>query len=62
MKKLYYITERTSPKKCETYPIMATEEEIKRILKAKREMYGYIPGVGGNRNYSCYATFATLTM
>ncbi len=62
MKKLYYITERTSPRKSETYGILATEEEIKKILKAKREMYGYIPGVGGNRNYSCYATLATYTM
>ena len=38
-----------------TYPIIATGEEISKKLKAKNEMNGYIPGLGGDKTYSATA-------
>lgn len=53
-KALYSITE-ISRYKYETYPIIATGDEIKTYLKAKRENHGYIPGLGGDTTYDCFA-------
>lgn len=53
-KELYEITEG-SKKKIERYPMIATREEIRNWLKMKREVYGYIEGVGGDKSYYCYA-------
>lgn len=57
-KALYSITE-ISQHRCETYPMMATGDEIKEYLKAKRESHGYVPGLGGDRTYDCFAVLQT---
>lgn len=53
-KGLYMIQESTT-NKVVRYPMIATGAEISAWCKSKNEAYGYIPGVGGNRNYSCIA-------
>ena len=53
-KALYQITE-ISKKKYEQYPIMATGDEVKALLKAKRDAYGYVTGLGGDKSYDCFA-------
>ena len=57
-KALYSITE-ISRYKHETYSMLATGVEIKEYLKAKRENYGYIPGLGGDPTYDCFAVLAS---
>jgi hypothetical protein len=56
-KALYRITE-ISKYKYETYPILATGAEIQAYLKSKRENYGYIQGLGGDKTYDCFAVLA----
>ena len=56
-KALYKVTE-ISRKGLEEYHLMMTGEEISAYLKAQNDMHGYIPGVGGDRSYSCEAVLA----
>lgn len=42
-----------------THTRIATGEEIAAILKAKNEMNGYIPGLGGDKTYSATAVLLT---
>ena len=58
MKKLYEITE-IGRGIHETYALVMTETELKQYLKSKREAYGYIPGIGGDRTYDCFAVLLT---
>lgn len=53
-KKLFEITE-ISKSNLERYFLKMTEEEVKVWCKMKREAYGYIEGVGGDRSYDCFA-------
>lgn len=53
-KALYSIVEN-SKKETTITPMVATGEEVSRLCKAKNEFYGYIPGIGGNKSYQCYA-------
>lgn len=39
----------------ETYTVKMTDEEMTSYLKGKREMIGYIPGLGGDTSYSIVA-------
>lgn len=41
----------------ETYTMMKTDEEMASYLKGKREMIGYIPGLGGDTSYSIVAWY-----
>ena len=52
--KSFKITE-ISNHKIESYYVRMTTDEVKIFLKNKRNAYGYIPGVGGDRSYDCYA-------
>lgn len=56
-KAIYKVTE-TSRKGSKEYLLMMTGEEISAYLKAKNDMNGYIPGLGGDRSYSCIAVLA----
>lgn len=51
---LYEIHEFTK-KGHEVWGIYATGAEISKILKAKNEMNGYVEGLGGDKNYACWA-------
>lgn len=53
-KGLYEIHESTR-KGQEVYHMVMTGDEISSWCKAKNEVYGYIPGLGGDRFYSCWA-------
>ena len=53
-KKCYRVTE-ISRSKIENYTMWATTQEIKAWCKMKRDAYGYINGVGGDRSYDCFA-------
>lgn len=52
--RLYEIHE-ISKKKNDVYTLMMTGKELKEYLRSKREMYGYIPGCGGDKSYDCWA-------
>jgi len=52
--RLYEIHE-ISRKGDTVYTLMLTGKELKDYLKSKREMYGYIPGLGGDKSYDCWA-------
>lgn len=52
--RLYEITEICN-KGREVYHMMATGNEISAWCRAKNEMNGYVPGLGGDRSYSCWA-------
>lgn len=39
----------------EVYSLYMTGEEISKWCKMKNEFYGYVPGLGGDRSYSCWA-------
>ena len=54
MRNLYQITE-IHKAKIETYAVKMSESELKVFLKNKRQVYGYISGIGGDRNYDCFA-------
>ena len=41
----------------ETYTMMKTDEEMSVYLNGKREMNGYIPGLGGDMSYSIVAWY-----
>ena len=56
--RLYEVTE-ISRKGKEVYHMLATGDEISAWIKAKNEMNGYVPGLGGDRSYSCFAIQAT---
>ena len=56
-KALYQITE-VSRRKVETYPMYATGDEIKSFLESKRMAHGYVPGLGGDATYDCFAILA----
>lgn len=51
---LYEIHE-ISTKAHEVWHMSATGDEISAICKAKNETNGYVPGLGGDRTYSCWA-------
>ena len=51
---LYKIVE-VHKTRIEEWPMIGTGVEIKAKLKAMNEMNGYIPGVGGDRNYNAWA-------
>lgn len=52
--RLYEIHE-ISNKNNEVYTMMMTGKELKDYLKSKREMNGYISGLGGDKSYDCWA-------
>lgn len=52
--RLYEVHE-ISKKKNDVYNVMMTGKELKDYLQAKRDMYGYIPGLGGDKSYDCWA-------
>lgn len=54
-KKNLYEVHEISKKAHEVYPVWMSENELKDFLKAKSDCYGYIPGVGGDKSYSCWA-------
>lgn len=54
MKKLYEITE-ISRNKCERYCLKMTRDEVDKWCKMKRNAYGYVRGVGGDKSYDCFA-------
>jgi hypothetical protein len=58
MKKLYEITE-ISKKGIEKYTLSMTISELRAYLKGKREMNGYIEGMGGDKSYECLAVLLT---
>lgn len=41
----------------ETYTLMMTDEEMSKYLSGKNDMYGYIPGLGGDKSYSIVAWY-----
>jgi len=51
---LYEIHE-ISRKGDDVYTVTMTGKELKKFLQGKREMYGYIPGCGGDKSYDCWA-------
>lgn len=53
-RKMYQVVE-TGKGIRKTYMMMFTEQEISEYLKGKNEMYGYIPGCGGDKMYSAVA-------
>ncbi|MBQ1779672.1 MAG: hypothetical protein IIZ93_16080 [Acidaminococcaceae bacterium] len=53
-KKLYHFVE-ISKKSKEEYDMIMTGEEVSKWCKMKNEFYGYVPGLGGDRFYSCWA-------
>ena len=52
--RLYEITEINRKGK-EVYHMLATGDEVSAWCKAKNEMNGYVPGLGGDRSYACIA-------
>lgn len=42
-------------KKEEVYPVMMTGKELKDFMQSKREMNGYVEGLGGDKSYACWA-------
>ena len=53
-KSLYTITEMSKNSYTE-YPMRGTGLEVMEWCKAKREANGYVPGVGGDKSYTCIA-------
>jgi hypothetical protein len=53
--RLYEIHEISNKNPDKVYTLMMTGKELKEYLKGKREMYGYIPGCGGDKSYDCWA-------
>lgn len=53
-KELYEIRE-VHKSSIEVYHMSGTREEISKWCKMKREAYGYIEGVGGDKKYECFA-------
>lgn len=51
---LYAITELRRNRR-EEYTMIATGDEVRDWLRAKREANGYVPGCGGDRQYECIA-------
>lgn len=54
---LFNVVELRKNKK-EEYALMMTDEEMTAYLKGKRDMNGYIPGLGGDKCYSIIAFYA----
>lgn len=54
MKKVFHFIEYKGGHKNEWFDY-ATVEEVKATCKVKQEINGYIPGLGGDRNYSIIA-------
>lgn len=52
--RLYEIHE-ISKKGQDVYTLMMTGKELKDYLQNKREMNGYIQGLGGDKSYDCWA-------
>lgn len=52
--RLYEIHE-ISRKGEEVYILKMTGKELKQYVKTKREMYGYVSGLGGDKSYDCWA-------
>ena len=50
----YLITE-IGRGRLETYAMRATPSAIHQYCKSKRALYGYEPGVGGDRSFDCFA-------
>ena len=50
-----YEVHEVSKKNDEVYMMMATGNEISAWCKAKNENHGYVEGLGGDKNYSCWA-------
>lgn len=53
-KALYHITEISRSKK-EEYHMIMTGEEVGAWCKMKNELYGFVPGLGGDKSYQCIA-------
>lgn len=53
-KRTYMVVE-TSRKGSEEYVLYMTGKEISDWCKVKNENNGYIPGIGGDKSYSCVA-------
>ena len=53
-KALYHFTEISRSKK-EEYNMMMTGDEVSAWCKMKNEFYGYVPGCGGDKSYTCIA-------
>ena len=51
---LYEIHE-VSKKNHEVYSLMMTGSDITNWCKSKNELYGYVEGLGGDKNYTCWA-------
>lgn len=57
MKKLFVVREIGKGIN-EEYHMMMTDKEMSTYLKALNENNGYIPGLGGDKNYSAVAWYA----
>lgn len=53
--RVYEIHEVSNKQEDKVYTLMMTGKELKKFLQGKREMYGYIPGCGGDKSYDCWA-------
>lgn len=53
-KTLYEIHE-ISRTKHEIYHMVVTGDEMSKWIKNKNAVHGYIPGVGGDTSYTCWA-------
>lgn len=58
-KALYQITE-ISRKKKEEYNMLMTGDEVAAWCKMKNVAYGYVPGCGGDKHYTCMAVLLAL--
>ena len=50
-----YEVHEVSKKGQEVYVLTMTGQQISDWCRAKNENYGYVEGVGGDKNYSCWA-------
>ena len=50
-----YMVREISNKSCVDYPMILTGDELNEWVKSHNESYGYIPGVGGDKSYTCFA-------
>ena len=53
--KALYEFHEISKKQHEIYSMIMTGDEVSAWCKMKNEVYGYIPGVGGDKSYTCWA-------
>lgn len=59
MKQHLFTVAETCKKGTEFYHLTMTDAEMSAYLKAKQEMNGYVPGLGGDRSYGITAWHAT---